>query len=225
MATVTARGVCWSTTANPTIANSHTTDGSGTGVFTSNITGLTANALYHVRAYATNSTGTAYGEDLTFTATTYVTYLTKGLSLPSLTEPPSCRTKTFQTGTVEWQRSIGDSISGDTAHGGTYNAMLYIASTGNHETYLITPQLNLAGVTSTNLEFWHKQTFWNPDQDTLVVYYKTSSGGAWTHWRPTPRTSPPGLARRLPFPTPRQPTTSGSGEMPSMATGCASMTW
>ena len=66
--TVSARGVCWSTSANPTISNSHTTNGSGTGSFTSSITGLTANTTYHVRAYATNEIGTAYGADVTFTA-------------------------------------------------------------------------------------------------------------------------------------------------------------
>ncbi len=67
-APVTDRGVCWSTASNPTIpGNSHTNDGSGTGVFTSSLTGLTANTLYHTRAYATNNAGTAYGLDLTFT--------------------------------------------------------------------------------------------------------------------------------------------------------------
>lgn len=64
---VTARGVCWSTAANPTIAGSHTNDGNGTGAFTSNITGLTPSTLYHLRAYATNSVGTAYGNEVTFT--------------------------------------------------------------------------------------------------------------------------------------------------------------
>lgn len=59
---VTARGVCWSTSQNPTISNSHTTDGNGTGSFTSSITGLTANTTYYVRAYATNEKGTSYGE-------------------------------------------------------------------------------------------------------------------------------------------------------------------
>lgn len=63
---VTARGVCWSTSQNPTISNSHTTNGTGTGSFTSNITGLTANTYYYVRAYATNSQGTAYGEQKYF---------------------------------------------------------------------------------------------------------------------------------------------------------------
>ena len=66
--TVTARGVCWAATANPTTTNSKTTDGGGTGIFTSNITGLTPGTAYHVRAYATNSAGTAYGNDLTFTS-------------------------------------------------------------------------------------------------------------------------------------------------------------
>ena len=61
---VSARGVCWSTTPNPTITDTKTTDGSGTGTFSSSITGLTASTTYHVRAYATNSSGTAYGNDV-----------------------------------------------------------------------------------------------------------------------------------------------------------------
>jgi uncharacterized protein (TIGR02145 family) len=64
---VTARGVCWSTSENPTISNSHTTDGSGLGSFTSNITGLTSGETYYVRAYATNSSGTAYGNQVSLT--------------------------------------------------------------------------------------------------------------------------------------------------------------
>jgi len=66
---VTALGVCWSTSSNPTISDAHTTDGSDTGSFTSNITGLTANTPYYVRAYATNNAGTAYGNQVTFTTT------------------------------------------------------------------------------------------------------------------------------------------------------------
>ncbi|MEI8007028.1 MAG: hypothetical protein WCI48_12545 [Bacteroidota bacterium] len=66
-ATVSTRGVCWSTSPNPTISNSYTTDGSGTGTFVSNITGLISNTLYYVRAYATNFVGTAYGNEVSFT--------------------------------------------------------------------------------------------------------------------------------------------------------------
>ena len=60
-ATVTARGVCWNTSTNPTTSNSFTVDGTGEGVFTSTMAGLSGNTLYYVRAYATNSEGTAYG--------------------------------------------------------------------------------------------------------------------------------------------------------------------
>ncbi len=61
---VTARGVCWATSHNPAISGSHTTNGSGTGLFTSAITGLTDNTVYYVRAYATNNRGTAYGQEV-----------------------------------------------------------------------------------------------------------------------------------------------------------------
>lgn len=64
---VTARGICWNTTGNPSLADSHTTDGTGTGSFTSSIAGLTHSTTYYVRAYATNNIGTAYGEELSFT--------------------------------------------------------------------------------------------------------------------------------------------------------------
>jgi uncharacterized protein (TIGR02145 family) len=66
-AAVTARGICWSTSPYPTTANEKTTDGSGTGSFSSALTGLTANTSYYVRAYATNNKGTAYGAQETFT--------------------------------------------------------------------------------------------------------------------------------------------------------------
>jgi len=66
---VSARGVCWNTSSGPTIANSKTSDGTGTGSFTSTLTGLTANALYYIRAYATNAGGTSYGNERSFYAT------------------------------------------------------------------------------------------------------------------------------------------------------------
>jgi hypothetical protein len=67
-AAVTARGVVWSTNQNPTIQNNQgiTSDGAGTGTFTSNLTGLSPATQYYVRAYATNSNGTAYGNQQSF---------------------------------------------------------------------------------------------------------------------------------------------------------------
>ena len=67
-ASVTARGICWSLGHNPTTSGSHTSDGTGTGVFTSSLTGLVAGLTYYVRAYATNSVGTAYGNEVYFVA-------------------------------------------------------------------------------------------------------------------------------------------------------------
>ena len=65
-ATITSRGVCWSMSPNPTTADSKTTDGSGTGVFTSTLASLQIGGTYHIRAYAINSVGTAYGNDVTY---------------------------------------------------------------------------------------------------------------------------------------------------------------
>ena len=65
-ASVTERGVCWNTSTNPTTANSHASNGTGTGVYTAPITSLNASTHYYVRAYAINSVGTAYGSNQEF---------------------------------------------------------------------------------------------------------------------------------------------------------------
>jgi hypothetical protein len=69
-ADISARGICWSTTSTPTILDNLTTDGIGVGSFSSSMSGLTAETSYFVRAYATNSIGTSYGEETTFTTST-----------------------------------------------------------------------------------------------------------------------------------------------------------
>jgi uncharacterized protein (TIGR02145 family) len=78
--TVNARGVCWNKTGNPTLTNNlgQTTDGSGLGSYTSNITGLEVETAYYVAAYATNEKGTAYGliKQFTTNSTTLPVVLT-----------------------------------------------------------------------------------------------------------------------------------------------------
>jgi uncharacterized protein (TIGR02145 family) len=86
---VTVSGVCWSTYTNPTIEDEHTTDGSVLGSFTSNITGLNSGTTYHVRAYATNSVGTAYGADISFTTWGIPTVITSSISLITATTAKS----------------------------------------------------------------------------------------------------------------------------------------
>jgi hypothetical protein len=69
-ATVTERGVCYSTSTNPTTANSKVSSGTGEGAFTLVITGLLTNTTYHMKAYAINSEGTSYGAEVDFTTPT-----------------------------------------------------------------------------------------------------------------------------------------------------------
>ncbi|MEI6754786.1 MAG: T9SS type A sorting domain-containing protein [Paludibacter sp.] len=71
----TAHGVCWNTTGTPTTADSKTDNGAiaATGSFTSSITGLSSSTKYYVKAYATNTIGTAYGDEVNFTTSTVST--------------------------------------------------------------------------------------------------------------------------------------------------------
>jgi len=68
---ISAKGVCWSISQNPTILDAKTQDGIGSGAFTSSMTGLTQNTTYYVRAYATNGVGTSYGNQVSFTTTNF----------------------------------------------------------------------------------------------------------------------------------------------------------
>ncbi|MBU1369586.1 MAG: PKD domain-containing protein [Bacteroidetes bacterium] len=69
-ASVTAKGVCWSTNPDPIINDNKTDEGPAGGIYSSNLTGLSPNTSYYVRAYATNSAGTAYGQQKFFTTNT-----------------------------------------------------------------------------------------------------------------------------------------------------------
>jgi parallel beta-helix repeat protein len=136
--TLTARGVCWSTSPNPTTGNSHTTDGTTTGTFTSAITGLTPNTTYHVRAYATNNNNmTSYGDDLSFTTTTAVvapTVTTTAVSSVTTNSATSGGNVTYDGGAaltakgVCWSTSANPTISdGHTSDGtdtGTYTSAI-----------------------------------------------------------------------------------------------------
>jgi len=64
---ILAKGVCWSTSTNPTINDNRTNDGTGTGEFTSSLFDLTENTTFYIRAYATNLSGTSYSNELSFT--------------------------------------------------------------------------------------------------------------------------------------------------------------
>jgi hypothetical protein len=104
--TVTARGVCWSTSHNPLITGNHTSDGSGTGSFVSNITGLTGGTLYYVRAYATNSTGTGYGNEVSFTTSSLLTVTTSPVTNITQTTATSGGNVTSNGGSTVTSRGV-----------------------------------------------------------------------------------------------------------------------
>ena len=105
---VTARGVCYATTASPTLSNSVVTGGAGLGKFTASVTGLLPSTTYHVRAYATNSAGTAYGNDVQFTTTaaSVPTITTTVISSLNTTSAVSGGTITSNGGAVISQSGI-----------------------------------------------------------------------------------------------------------------------
>jgi len=162
----TQHGVVWSTVANPTIADSETTDGAvaATGAFTSSITGLTPNTLYHVRAYATNTVATSYGADVTFTtlaglAVTNVTstaangtYTTGAViavtvtfsQVVNVTGTPQL---TLETGTTD---RVVDYSSGSGTNTLTFNYTVQAGDTSADLDYVATTSLALNGGTIQN---------------------------------------------------------------------------
>ncbi|MFY7740129.1 MAG: FISUMP domain-containing protein [Flavobacterium sp.] len=100
-AAVTSRGCVWSTSPNPTIAlSTKTTDGNGIGVFVSNITSLLPNTTYYLRAYATNSIGTAYGININFTTMQII-----NASGPSVTDIEGNVYQTIQNCNQIWTKT------------------------------------------------------------------------------------------------------------------------
>lgn len=116
---ITARGVCWSTSTGPTNSGSHTSDGSGKGAFISSIAGLTAGTMYFVRAYATNGTGTAYGDEVSFTTTSGQG--ANAVSIQSFAFTPPSLTVSVNS-TVKWTNNdaVSHTVTSDVA--GVFNS-------------------------------------------------------------------------------------------------------
>lgn len=187
-ATVTVRGVCWSLTANPTVdLPTKTIDGNGTGSFSSSISGLSPNTSYHVRAYATNSAGTAYGSDVMFTSQPIpvplcgitiggitwscknldVAYYSNGDPIPQITDPAEWQNAT--TGAWCWYNN--DSSNYGAKYGRLYNF------------YAVSDPRGLAPAgwhIATDDEWSRLVKFIDPSADTACDYCtsSTSAGGA-----------------------------------------------
>jgi hypothetical protein len=179
---VTAKGTCWSTSANPTIGGSHTTDGSGLGVFTSSLTGLTSSTLYHIRAYATNGNGTFYGDDLTFTTNCGIYTLSFSESFPGATIPTcwgNIDNIVPPAGQV-WQFGVVTSETPLPALTGNY-AYLNSDAYGSGNTQnadLVTPTIDMTGFTNITLQFNHYFKSYSGSSATLS--YSITNGSTWT---------------------------------------------
>lgn len=106
-AAITERGIVYATTANPTTSNTKVTELGTTGVFTTNLSGLSPNTTYHYRAYATNSVGTSYGSDQTFTTTA----LSTNADLSNLTLSTGMLTPMFSSGTLGYTSNVGSDVT------------------------------------------------------------------------------------------------------------------
>jgi hypothetical protein len=158
-ASITARGICWSSsTSSPTIINSKTVDGSGIGMFTSLLTGLSSNTSYYVRAYATNSAGTTYGA--------YQIFKTSAATTPTGVSTSAISSVTQTTA------SSGGTISNDGGAAITSRGVCYSTFTSSPTIYDSTTS-NGSGIGS----FTSSLTGLSPNSTYYVRGYATNSAG------------------------------------------------
>jgi hypothetical protein len=165
---VTARGVCWSTTSGPTIADGKTTDGTGTGSFVSVMSGLSASTLYYVRSYATTSVGTSYGDELTFT-----TSAPPFSVLLSDFDGSGASANSF----FSFSNNISTSDSTDNIHDpvpGAYSGTKYWKIKGATTTYYL-DGFGTTGMGPFNFDM----------KDSIVFYMNCSNTDAWVSFRLT----------------------------------------
>ncbi len=200
-ASVTERGVCWSTSPDPTTADSHASNGTGTGTYTVNMTGLTDNTTYYVRAYATNTYGTAYGDNVSFTTgcanpVSAFPYLENFDAWT--TSNPSDYNSCAADDSIDledcWSNISGDDKdwyihsgatatnntgpSDDATGGGNY---VYLEANGCHNVTasMTSPYFDLTNVSNPYLSFFINM-YGNNNMGELKYYYTTDDGQNWT---------------------------------------------
>ncbi len=92
---------------------------------------------------------------------------------------PSCWYEIIESGQTSWIYRNGGNTYPATTHSGSYNAYFYADSSNGNTTKLITPELNLSGLSNPQLTFWHTQPLYGSNQDNLNIYYRTTPTGSW----------------------------------------------
>ena len=132
-ATVTAMGFCWSQNTNPTLADYYVQVGSGTGFFSTTITGLSPNTEYFLRAYATNSEGTAYGNELGF-----ITVAASSSCPATVSDVDGNTYNTILIGSQCWMAEnlrVGTMVTGDQTDNGIIERYCFDNNVNNCSTY------------------------------------------------------------------------------------------
>jgi len=177
--TVMARGVCWSTVANPTILDLHTTDGSGSGIFTSSLVSLPPGTTFHVRAYATNSACTFYGDDFVFTTGCAAFGLPFTESFNGTTIPDCWSQIDHQGNNQVWKVGTINGYTSNPILNGNYaylNSDAYLSGNSQNAD-LVSPQFDLSGFVSVNLSFNHYFRYYSPS--SCAVSYSIDNGATW----------------------------------------------
>jgi len=181
LSAVTERGLCWNTTGSPVRTGSHTSDGTGAGIFTGALmTGLTENTTYYVRSYAVNAQGTAYGNEITFNSGWafdntlrfggYVFY-NDGTG-HGITASPADLSSAQIWGTIyEWVPG-GTSTAIGTGDVNTTNIINQYGADHNTAAYLCRHGYSGGGFTDWFL----------PSRDELQLLYLKTGGFAWQKW-------------------------------------------
>ena len=169
-AAVTARGICWALVPEPTLAGSFTLDGTGTGSFVSSVSGLMPGFTYYVRAYATSVAGTAYGENVSFTAQARDYALPFSESFSSSARP------------VDWSVQVEGSevtdpwsVNLSNVAGGQPNEMRARFQYAFGTVRLVTPPIDTTGRDILTLSFRYKLNSW--DVGGVVLSVETSPDG------------------------------------------------
>ncbi|MBQ6726024.1 MAG: T9SS type A sorting domain-containing protein [Bacteroidales bacterium] len=222
---VTERGVCWSTSPNPTIFGNHTTNGTGTGAFTISLSGLSANTVYYLRAYATNRVGTSYGQQMVFTTLDIPTVTTAAMSTIIDTTATGGGRVTFDGNTtvtargVCWDTTHNPTISGNhtTNGGGTGSFTSILTQLVPSTTYYVRAYAtNIIGTAyGAELSF---TTLALPSVSTTMAS-NVSDSGATSGGRVTNDGGTPVTARGVCWSTSQYPTVADSHTIDGSGTG------
>jgi hypothetical protein len=179
--TITERGVCWSTSVNPTTANSRLAIGSGLGSFSGSMTSLSPNTTYYVRAYAINSIGTAYGNQINFSTECF-------LGIPALLSPANGATLGCCNINFSWSADCGATgYQIQVSKSSTFSGTIYTLNTCGNSSFPVSPGVVSGNATtnsfcmngggSTNNGIW----YWRVRSTNGVTFGTWSSVRSYTY--------------------------------------------